>query len=191
MKHYLWPLGIWVLVLVMLSGCAAVSHDMARKHADSLDEGITVSGTKIDVERTPDRTKIVVSSNSDKMAEAEIREGRHVRTLNDTSSFELLRIGSRPKTEQETIVDPQGKINLFGKQTVAGLTVLNLVLIIAAILIVPLIIGGLLTLHPVTAGLGMGILGIYTIFLPKKKPVANPDPSATEITDTNDPSQTE
>lgn len=183
MRHYLWPLAIWVLILVMLSGCAAVSHDMARKHADKLDEGVTVSGTRINIERTPDRTKIIVSSNSKKMAEAEIREGTHIRTLNDSSSFELLRIGSRPKTEGTTDVDRKGGINLFGKQTVAGLTVLNALLIIAAILIAPLIIGGLLSLHPVTAGFGLGILGIYRIFLPKKKPVEKTTVVESEVTE--------
>ena len=182
MRHFFFILLIWSMALVVFgSGCAAVSHDMARKHADNLGPGITVEGSEINIWR--DKNGVIIVVKAPKNAMAEIRDAQHIRTINDTSSFEFLRLGSRPKTMTTTDVDAKGGINLFGKQTVAGLTVLNLILIIAAVLIAPLVIGGVLSMVPYStvAALGIGIIGFYKGLIPSG--IAKPSVKTT-VTDT-------
>lgn len=145
-------------VILLLPGCGLWNWDVQKKTAESKGPGVSVRGENLEASWDADGSVYVHSHGN---AEAEIRRGNYAKATGFNSDFDGVRFGSQKDVETEAISDISGKAGASGTQEPSGLTLQEILLAVAAVVVLPLVAGFVLVLIPATKPIGTAILSIY------------------------------
>jgi hypothetical protein len=137
--------------LLALSGCSMFNWDMNHQESIRKGPGAQAKGAAAYVEYGPDgkivakADKFVDQDGKEYPAEAEVRKDVNSSSKSWASDFDLLRFGSQKELKVEANINKKGEINTTTDQEPHGLTLLEWLLIGAAVIIGPVLLGGIAT----------------------------------------------
>lgn len=185
-------LTILLVLLSLCSGCSVFNWDMNHQESFRKEPGAWAKGAQAKVEYEGD--KIVASAGKytdghgkEYPGEAEVRKGVNSGNKAWGSDFDLWRIGSQKEIKVDTSINDKGETNTATAQEPHGYTLTEWIIIIVAIVVGPLVLGGIAT------AIGFPAIGNVLMMLSPikwlgalKGLIPTPEPEDTEETQENE-----
>lgn len=141
---------IAMIGLLTLSGCSVFNWDATSNVVTRLGPGAQAKGKSAKVEYRADGTVVAeadtfTDGDREYPGEVEVRKDVNVNTKTWSSDYDFVRMGSQKDIKTEMSVNSEGEVNTGASQEPHGLTMLEWLLVGAAVIIGPMLLGGIAT----------------------------------------------
>lgn len=137
--------------VLMSSGCSIFNWDMNHQESVRKGPGAQAKGAAAYVEYGADgkivakADKFIDQDGKEYPAEAEVRKDVNTSSKAWASDFDLLRFGSQKELNIDSSINQKGEVNITSDQEPHGFTMTEWLLIGAAVVFGPLLLGGIAT----------------------------------------------